>query len=208
MHQALADRRRGPGRPYNRLAVAREHAVATLCHDRSTWSSYQVQSRGGPSMPSPRTIQRVRKRHGLARLPKRVPAVLPNRRLDPVTRSRANAIIREKPYLGPERMAWDLRNDEHLRVSPSTMKRLKRQYHQAMVPPRPPAPTWHFYERRHQHSLWHGDFLEKVTLTDSTMAAVQGLSAFSLLRQYRYPAHPCFRLSPADQRQAGAGVSG
>jgi transposase InsO family protein len=173
IQQALADRRRGPRRPHNRLAAAREHAVVALCHDRPTWSSYTLQRRGGPSMPSPRTIQRVRKRHGLARLPKRAPAVLPDRRLDPVTRSRAKAIMQEKPSLGPERLAWDLQNGEHVLVSPATMKRLQRQHHRALLPPRPPPPAWRFYERHHPHSLWHGDFLEKVTLTDRAQTAYQ-----------------------------------
>jgi transposase InsO family protein len=35
----------------------------------------------------------------------------------------------------------------------------------------PPAPAWRFYERQHSHSLWHGDFLEKVTLSDTGQTA-------------------------------------
>jgi transposase InsO family protein len=81
--------------------------------------------------------------------------------------------MQEKPSLGPERLAWDLWNDERLMVSPSTMQRLKRQHRVALVPPRPPPPAWRFYERRHPHSLWHGDFLEKVTLTDLDQPAYQ-----------------------------------
>src|SRR5437016_1898832 len=118
MRQGLADRRRGPRRPHNRLPVAREQPVAVLCHDRPPWSSYTVHQRVGPDAPSPRTIQRVRQRHGLSRLPKRAPTVLPARRLDPVTRSRVDAMLQEKPHLGPERTAWDLRNGEGLTVSP------------------------------------------------------------------------------------------
>lgn len=166
MHQALADQRRGPRRPHNRLAADREYEVTSLCTSRPTWSAAKVRKHCGPSAPSPRTIQRVRQRQGLTRLPKRAPPVLLARRLDPVTRSRVHAILQEKPYLGPERTAWDLQNGEHLTVSPSTIKRLKRQRREALVPPRPPPPAWRFYERHHPHSLWHGDFLEKITLTD------------------------------------------
>jgi transposase InsO family protein len=39
-----------------------------------------------------------------------------------------------------------------------------------MFPP-PPPPVWRLHERHHPHSLWHGDFLEKVTLTDMDRTA-------------------------------------
>jgi transposase InsO family protein len=81
-------------------------------------------------------------------------------------------MIHEKWHLGPERIAWDLQNGENLQISPSTIKRLKRKIHEAMYPP-PPPPVWQFYERHHPHSLWHGDFLEKVTLTDLDRTAYQ-----------------------------------
>src|SRR2546428_2646242 len=124
-------------------------------------------------MPGPRAIRRGGKRHGLARLPQRAPAVLPGRRLDPVTRYRAQAIIRAKPSLGPERMAWDLRNGEGLTVSASTMKRLKRQAGDGGRGDTRASRAWRFYERHHPHSLWHGDFLEKITLTDLDQTAYQ-----------------------------------
>ncbi len=173
MREALADHRRGPERPHNRLPVAREQRVVELCHDRPTWSSYQVLRCIGPDAPSPRTIQRVRQRQGLSRLPKRAPAIFPSRRLNPATLARAQAMVREKPWLGPDRAAWDLQNGEHLTVSPSTIKRLKRQNLAALLPSTPPPPVWRFYERHHPHSLWHGDFLEKITLSDSKQTAYQ-----------------------------------
>ena len=173
MREALADHRRGPERPHNRLPVAREQRVVELCHDRPTWSSYQVLRCIGPDAPSPRTIQRVRQRQGLSRLPKRAPAIFPSRRLNPATLARAQAMVREKPWLGPDRAAWDLQNGEHLTVSPSTIKRLKRQNLAALLPSTPPPPAWRFYERHHPHSLWHGDFLEKITLSDSKQTAYQ-----------------------------------
>jgi transposase InsO family protein len=39
---------------------------------------------------------------------------------------------------------------------------------------------WRFYERNHPHSLWHGDFFEKVTLTDEDRTAYQ----FTLMDDY------------------------
>jgi hypothetical protein len=33
--------------------------------------------------------------------------------------------------------------------------------------PTPPPPMWRFYERHHPHSLWHADFMDKITLTDT-----------------------------------------
>ena len=173
MHEALADQTRGPRHPHNRLPAACEQKVSELCHDRPTWSSYKVQRCIGPDAPSPRTIQRMRQRHDLDRLTKRAPPIFPSRRLNPATLTRAQAMVREKPWLGPERTAWDLQNGEHLTVSPSTIKRLKRQNLAAQLPHPPPPPVWRFYERHHPHSLWHGDFMEKVTLSDSKQTAYQ-----------------------------------
>jgi DNA replication protein DnaC len=74
---------------------------------------------------------------------------------------------------GPERMVWDLQNHDHITISASTIKRMKRKRRDALLPPRPTRPAWHFYERRRPHSLWHGDFMEKVTLTDVDRTAYQ-----------------------------------
>jgi len=124
-HPALADRQRGPHRPHHRLAAAYEHAVVSLCHDHPTWSAYHVQRRGGRSIPSPRTLLRVRKRQGLARWPIRARVVLPDRRFAPLTRSRTQAIVQEKPSPGSERLAWDVRNGEPVTVSPATITRIR-----------------------------------------------------------------------------------
>ena len=115
----------------------------------------------------------MRKRHGLARLPTRALAVRPDRRHDPLTRSRTQAIVQEKPYLGPERLAWDIRNGEHVTVSPATIKRMKRQPQAALLPPRPPPPAWCFSARHHPDRLWHRDLLEKMALTDRDQTAYQ-----------------------------------
>ena len=49
---------------------------------------------------------------------------------------------------------------------------MKKEILLEMNPP-PPKPEWQFYERRHPHRLWHGDLMEKVTLTDEDMTAYQ-----------------------------------
>jgi hypothetical protein len=73
----------------------------------------------------------------------------------------ARQLIEAKPWLGPERLAWELQNVGQMQISPATIKRMKHAMQQAQTPP-PPAPTWRFYARHHPHSLWHGDCLEKV----------------------------------------------
>jgi hypothetical protein len=56
---------------------------------------------------------------------------------------------------------------------------------EAMNPP--PAPTkWRFYERKHPHSLWHGDFFEKVTLTNEDWTAYQRTLLDDYSRAYVY----------------------
>ncbi|MBV8454307.1 MAG: helix-turn-helix domain-containing protein [Deltaproteobacteria bacterium] len=101
--------------------------------------------RCGTNAPSPRTIQRIRARHALARFSKREPPARRRRQLTPEVRARAAAILADKPYLGPERAAWDLQNSDHLTLSASTIKRMKRKRREALLPPRP-QPNWRFYE--------------------------------------------------------------
>jgi transposase InsO family protein len=172
MRGALSDHPRGPKQPHNRLDPHREEEVIACCQRYPTLSSYQIHQRLGPNPPCPRTIQRVRKRHSAARMPKRAPPAVPRLVLSSAAKEQAAHMIKEKWHLGPERIAWDLQNGADLRISPSTIKRLKRGIYDAEHPA-PPPPAWRFYERRHPHSLWHGDFLEKVTLTDLDRTAYQ-----------------------------------
>jgi transposase InsO family protein len=60
----------------------------------------------------------------MARLPKRAPPSVPAPRLPSATIERATQVIAQKWHLGPERLAWDLRNGEGIHMSPSTIKRL------------------------------------------------------------------------------------
>jgi len=169
---ALRDQPRGPRRAGNRLATAREETVRALCQHHPTWSAAVVQQHCEDEPPTLRTIQRIRRRHGLVRLPQRAPTTHPRPRLSRETLQQAMAIIQEKPYLGAERLAWEVQNTLHRPISPATMTRLKRTQQAIPVPPLP-SPPWHFYERHHPHSLWHGDFLEKVTLSDLQQTAYQ-----------------------------------
>jgi transposase InsO family protein len=170
---ALQTQPRGPRRPANRLAAPREEAVLALCHRHPTWSATVVRRHCGGEPPSLRAIQRLRRRHGLVRLPQRPPATHRAVRLSPETRQQAVTLIGEKPYLGATRLTWELQNTTQRAISPATMTRLKRKVQAVPMPPPSPAPQWHFYERRHPHSLWHGDFLEKVTLSDCDQTAYQ-----------------------------------
>jgi transposase InsO family protein len=183
IRQALADHRRGPRQPHNRLAADQEAAVVSLCERYPTWSSYQIYQRVGAHPPSPRTIQRIRERRGLARLPKRAPPRTPARRIPEPVRKRVRHILRLRPHLGPERVRWDVQNGEHLTISTSTVKRLKRKIHDALhpAPPPPSPPVWRFYERHHPHSLWHGDYMKKIKLADGS-----GQTAFQLTFQDDY----------------------
>ncbi len=199
MRDALVDHRRGPKRPHNRLSPEQEQKVVSLCQRYPTASSYQVHQRLGSDAPTPRTIQRVRARRGIARVPKRAPPSVRARRLPQRVRRRARQVIKQKPHLGPERIAWDLQNGEHMQISPSSVKRLKR----AMHPPEP-KPTWRFYERHHPHSLWHGDFMEKVSLT-GTMP-VQYAYQLALLDDYSRGYVFCDLFVNPDQRDVIRGM--
>ncbi len=68
IEQALAARRRGPGRAHNHVATDSEAQVVDVCKRHPNWSSYAVHRRCGTGAPSPRTIQRIRTRHGLGAL--------------------------------------------------------------------------------------------------------------------------------------------
>ncbi len=172
MHQVLDDRPCGPKMSHNRLDPETEQRIASLCLRHPTWSSYQVHHRLGPDAPPPRAIQRVRQRLALPRLAKRAAPRSQAKQFSAEEKEMVSQAIETAPHLGSERLAWDLHNRDHLQISPSTIQRMKRARHNAMHPPAPPA-TWRFYERHHAHSLWHGDCMEKVTLTDLEETAYQ-----------------------------------
>jgi hypothetical protein len=157
---ALKDHPQGPKQPHNRLGSEQEQKVMALCQRYPTHSSYRVRERLGPDAPCARTIQRIRARNHIARLPKRAPPSAPARRIPEQVIKRVRYILKLRPHLGLERVVWDLDNGAQVQIGASTVKRLKRNMQEALhsTPPSPPPPMWRFYERRHPHSLWHGDF--------------------------------------------------
>jgi transposase-like protein len=161
LQNALTDHRPGPTCPHNRLPPEREQPLVTLAQRHPTWSATQIHAQAGPEAPSPRTIQRLRHRYELPRLPKRPAPCRPARRLAGQVKQEARRLIEAKPWLGPERLAWELQNSAQFQSSPATIKRMQHTMQQAQTPP-PPPPQWRFYARHHPHSLWHGDCLEKV----------------------------------------------
>jgi transposase InsO family protein len=175
IREALKDHPRGPKQAHNCLAAEREQKVVSICQRHPTHSSSQVREKLGSDAPSARTIQRVRKRNGIARVPKRAPPSAPARRVPKQAMKRAHYILTLRPHLGPERVVWDVQNGEQRTISTSTVKRLKRKIHDTLhpAPPKPPPPAWRFYERQHPHSLWHADFMDKITLTDTQEQAHQ-----------------------------------
>lgn len=169
---ALEDNKRGAHLPHNHLSQPQQARVAALCARYPTASSYQIYRRMGATAPSARTIQRVRQRLRLPRLPKRASPQRAAKRLSSAAKKKAWGLIRAKPYLGPQRLSWDLQNQYGISISPSTMKRIKRAIKEKQHPS--PSPIeWRFYQRQHPHRLWHGDYLEKVTLTDTNRTAFQ-----------------------------------
>ena len=160
---------------YNRLDCEKEAKVIQLCRRYPAHSSYQIsnklQTLEGVQV-KPRTIQRIRKRNHLSRIPKRPQPASKSHCFTKDEKSFIREKIKEKLFLGGDRLAWDLQNRYGISISPSTTKRIKRQILTEMNPP-PPKPKWRFYERNHPHRLWHGDLMEKVTLTDEDRTAYQ-----------------------------------
>lgn len=160
---------------HNRLNQEKENKVVSLCERHPTLSSFQICQKLQQfenETVNPRTIQRIRKRHSLPRVAKRPPPTFKAHRFTAGENLRIRQKIKEKLFLGGERLAWDIQNQSGIKISPSTAKRIKRQILFEMNPP-PPKPKWHFYERNHPHRLWHGDLMEKVTLTDEDRTAFQ-----------------------------------
>jgi transposase InsO family protein len=94
-------------------------------------------------------------------------------------------MVESKLHLGPYRLAWDLQNQHRMRISPATIRRVKRAILDERDPRSAPV-VRRFYERKHPHSLWHGDFFEKVTLTDEDRTAYQLTLLDDYSRAYVY----------------------
>lgn len=172
MREALRDEKRGPRHPHNRTDETKERKVKVVCERHPTFSSYQVEEKLKDDAPSARTIQRMRKRLRLPRLKKRAVPAMKAHRFTRKEKKLIRKTVSSKMYLGCYRLAWDLQNKNKLPINPSTTRRVKRTIIDEQNPK--PAPVlWRFYERKHPHSLWHGDLFEKVTLTDEDRTAYQ-----------------------------------
>jgi hypothetical protein len=112
MREALQDHPRGPKRPGNRISDEREQKVIAVCQRHPTGNSYHVQQKLGSDAPSARTIQRIRARHHIARLPKRPPPSAPARRIPEQVMKRARYCLKLRPHLGPERVVWHVQHGE------------------------------------------------------------------------------------------------
>jgi transposase InsO family protein len=172
VREALADKKRGAQTPSNRTEEKKEDSIKAICERHPTLSSYQVKERLGADAPTARTIQRVRKRLALPRLNKRPAPSYSARRLTADEKKLVQETATSNLHLGCYRLCWDLQNRDGLRVSPSTTNRVKRKIIEETTPKIVPV-IWKRYERKHPHSLWHGDFMEKVTLTDEERTAYQ-----------------------------------
>ncbi len=149
LRRALLDQPRGPKQPHNRLSPQREQAVVDALKQHPTWSARQICQLLGEEAPHPRTIERIRRRHGLTRQLKRPAAKRMANRFTFAVKAQARQAVKDKSELGSHRLAWDLRNEQGIEMSPSTMKRIKKAVRIEADPPPvpPPSPNWLFYER-------------------------------------------------------------
>ena len=156
IREALLDYPRGPKSPHNRLSKEKEKIVKSVCERYPMLSSYQIRERFGSDSPCPRTIQRVRQRLGLPRLPKRAPPQSPAKQFSSEEKQRIQQFMQSYTHLGALRLSWDVINILKIPISAATVLRWRREiggFVEVKV-------NWQFYERKHPHSLWHGDVLK------------------------------------------------
>jgi transposase InsO family protein len=156
MWEAVGDYPRGPKIPHNRISKEKKDQIKTVCARHPTLSSYQICERLGLTSPCPRTIQRVRQRLRLSRLPKRAPPQTPAKRFSSQEEKQVASYIRKQSHLGVLRLAWDITNKLKFHISASTVLRWRREINRTTDV----KVNWQFYERKHPHSLWHGDVLK------------------------------------------------
>lgn len=106
---------------------------------------------------NPKTIQRIWKSYGL---------IVDKTKTTPEKRQVRNFTQQEKEIsvnymkdhinLGSYRLGWDIMNLHGIKCSPMTIRRWREVIRPIQHKEKP---IWRFYERKHPHSLWHGDFL-------------------------------------------------
>ena len=156
MWEALCDSSRGPNISHNRICKEKEEHIKAMCERYPTLSSYQIRERLDSDSPCPRTIQRVRQRLGLPRLPKRAPPQSPAKQFSSEEKQQVQQFMQSRTHLGALRLSWDVTNILKIPISAATVLRWRRKidgFVEVKV-------NWQFYERKHPHSLWHGDVLK------------------------------------------------
>src|SRR5947209_1299499 len=101
VRDAVKDRRRGPRRPSNRLHEEKERQIRVVAQRSPTLSSYQISASLSPDSPSPRTVQRVRRRLRLVRLKKRDAPSFKAHRFSDSERQLIRKTVEAKLHLGP-----------------------------------------------------------------------------------------------------------
>lgn len=159
MKNAMCDLPRGPIAPHNRIPEAQEEQIKQECERYPTMSSYKISKKAASGSPSPRTIQRIRERNSLSRLAKRAPVRSKAKRFVPEAKQRIQKFMLERNHLGGLRLSWDIANILKITISPVTLLRWRKAMELKIIPSIKII-SWRYYERKHSHSLWHGDILK------------------------------------------------
>jgi hypothetical protein len=111
------------------LPIETENKVVRLGERYPTLSSYRISQKLQQlenKTVNPRTIQRLRKRLSLPRVPQRRTPTFKACRFAADEKLFIRQKIKEKLFLGGKRLAWDLQNQCGIRISSSTAKRVKQ----------------------------------------------------------------------------------
>ncbi len=157
MQEALSDYPRGPKIPHNRLSKEKERPIKLMCQRHPTLSSCKIKEKLGSDSPCSRTIQRLRERVLLPRLPKRTSPQSEAKRFSLNQKQQVKDYIEKQPHLGALRLSWDVMNILQIPISASTVLGWRKELKKI---PMVEVIDWQFYERKHPHSLWHGDILK------------------------------------------------
>lgn len=118
----------------------------------------------GRAAPSPRTIQRIRKRNGFPRVPQPPAPQSVAKLFTKEEKSQVDDYLRSHNHLGALRLSWDITNILAIPISASTVFHRRWQVILNQVE----VVSWRFYERKHPHSLWHGDCMNLYRSPDGT----------------------------------------
>ena len=174
MRAVMADKRRGPKRPANRLPEDGSSGFGRRVRGGRPSSGAKIGAASATAVPlCPHDSTHQEAPHSAAAFGKRRPPERQAAKVYPWERRTIRATVRAKLFLGPLRLKWEIRNQHGITVGQSTVQRVKVHILNERKP-KPPVPLpCRRYERKHPHSLWHGDLLEKVTLTDEDVTAYQ-----------------------------------